>query len=296
MKNIFDPKYPITKMHGTGNDFVIYVDFDELTRPDNARQICDRHFGVGADGVITVAKSRVPQAKYRMKYFNSDGSVGEMCGNGIRCFAKYLVDNELVSKMGAIPVDTDAGLLIPEILKNTVDGASVRVNMGKPVLKNPKQVTVSVNNKGLVQVTIEVTNSEKKIEKLTGTYAGMGNPHVIFFVDKGQAEQFVKVYGPQIEVMTDIFPQKTNVEFAEINDKKDITMHVWERAAGLTLSCGTGACATLTAAVLNGLSDNSAKIHLPGGTLEVSWAGKDEPIFMTGPAVNVFNISSLNLL
>lgn len=296
MKNIFDPKYPITKMHGTGNDFVMYVDFDERTTPSDVRKISDRHFGVGADGVITVTKSRVPDAKYRMKYFNSDGSFAEMCGNGIRCFAKYLVDNRFVSGNGKIPVDTDSGIIIPEVLKNSEKEAMVKVNMGEPVLKNSKQVALEINNKGIVQVEVEVTNSKNNKVKLTGTYVGVGNPHVIFFVKKGESENYAKEFGSQIEQNTKIFPQKTNVEFVEINNDKDLTVNVWERGAGLTLSCGTGACATFAAAVLNGISEKSAKLHVPGGTLDLSWAGKGQPIFMTGPAVNVFHIDNFDLL
>ncbi len=281
-----DNSQPVSKMHGCGNDFVVYVDLDEQTTPEEVKKMCASHTGVGADGVIAVIKSRVPEAKYRMKYFNADGSVGQMCGNGIRCFAKYLVDNGLVTE-GKIPVDTDAGMIVPEVLENTPREAIVKVNMGRPILQDIKQVTLPADKDGLVHVPFQ---------KLTGTYIGMGNPHVIFFVEKGKAEQYVKEYGSQIEHMTATFPTKTNVEFVEINNRKDLTMHVWERAVGLTLACGTGACATLVAAVLQGFAETQAKVHLPGGTLEISWEGKDAPVFMTGPATNVFNIQNLQEL
>lgn len=282
-------------MHGTGNDFVFYVDLDERTKPEDVRKICDRHTGVGADGVITVTKSRTPKAQYRMKYFNADGSNAEMCGNGIRCFAKYLVDNKLVTDTKKIPVDTDAGILIPEVLKNTAQEAIVKVDMGIPILGNPKQVKENPGKDGLVRLEFLLNGEGKKQIKLKGLYVSMGNPHAIFFVKKGLAEKYTEEFGPQIEKNTKIFPQKTNVEFVEVNNEKDLTLHVWERGSGLTLSCGTGACATLVAAVLNGYVSKSAKLRLPGGVLEVEWSGEHSSVLMTGPVVSVFNISNLNL-
>lgn len=280
--------YPIMKMHGCGNDFILYVDFEEHTTPEQVRKMCEFHTGIGADGVITVTRSRMPQAKYKMKYFNSDGSTAEMCGNGIRCFAKYLLDNKLVTKKGEIPVETGAGIIIPEVLKNSSKEALVRVNMGKPVLYNPEQVTLSPNKNGVVSVSLKIKN-----KKIKGSYMGMGNPHVVFFVDKGFAQEYAKELGPQIELMTSIFPKKTNVEFVEVNNEKDLTVYVWERGAGFTLACGTGACATLAAAILNGYSASLATIHLPGGDLEVSWKGGEKDVYMTGTATNVFRISDL---
>ncbi len=289
--------YPVMKMHGCGNDFVFYVDFEERTTPDQVRRICAFHTGVGADGVITITKSRVKDAKYRMKYFNADGSLAEMCGNGIRCFAKYLIDNKLITNKGPIPVDTDAGIIIPEVLKNSENEASVKVNMGKPVTYDPKQILINPGKKGIVEVKFNSKQTKnKEVRKLKGTYISMGNPHVVFFVKKGSAQKYVKEYGPQIEQMTSLFPQKINIEFAEVNSKSDITVHVWERGAGLTLACGTGACATLAAALLNNFSDKSAKIHLPGGTLEISWNNPEDSIFMTGPAKNVFRIFDIDKL
>lgn len=283
-QNKFNSSFPITKMHGIGNDFVVYEDFEQRTTAEDVRKICDRHFGIGADGVITVVTSRIPGVLYRMKYFNADGTLGEMCGNGIRCFAKYLLDNRLVKQKGKIPVDTDAGLIIPEILENTPEEALVKVNMGQPIFYDPQQVSLSPNKKGLVNFVFK---------NMKGIYIGMGNPHVIFFVEKGQAKEFAGKYGSQIENMTKIFTEKTNVEFVEITNKRNLTMHVWERGCGVTLACGTGACATFVAAVLQGLVDDNAKIHLPGGTLEISWGGNDSPVFMTGSAVNSFQIKDL---
>lgn len=282
-----DTKYPILKMHGCGNDFVVYVDFEEKTTPQQVRKISMTHTGVGADGVITVVRSRTPKAKYRMKYFNADGSFSEMCGNGIRCFAKYLLDNKLVSKKGKIPIDTDAGIIIPEVLENSEKEAIVKVNMGKPSFYNPHQVTLPPNKKGLISVSFK---------SLLGTFVSMENPHVVFFIKKGKAQKYALDYGSQIENRKSLFPQKTNVEFAEVIDKKNLIVHVWERGAGITLACGTGACATLAAAVVRGYSDTSTNIHLPGGTLEVSWSKKDDPIYMTGPATNVYKIKNLDEL
>lgn len=277
----------IQKMQGIGNDFVVYADFDEQTTPDDVRKLCDRHFGVGADGVITVTKSRIKEARYRMKFFNADGSPAEMCGNGIRCFAKYLLDNKFIKQKGKIPVDTDAGIIVPEILENTSDEALVKVNMGQPLFYNPKQITLPSGNDGLVRFSFR---------NLQGTYVSMGNPHIIFFVEKGKAKQFTEEYGSKLENMTNIFSEKTNVEFAEINNKNDLTLYVWERGVGLTLACGTAACATFVAAVKQGFARREGTVHLPGGSLELSWAGDGAPVFMTGPATNVFEIQNLDFL
>lgn len=285
-------RFPVTKMHGIGNDFVVYADFDERTTPEKVKKICARYTGVGADGVITVTKSRVPEAKYRMKYFNSDGSLVEMCGNGIRCFAKYLLDNKLISKKGKIPVDTDAGIIIPEILKNNTREALVKVNMGAPVFYSAKQVSVKPDNNGVVHIPFPIKNvKEKQLLRLKGTFVSMGNPHFIFFVGKGQAEKLTKEYGPQIETMTKIFPQKTNVEFVEVISRNELIVHVWERGCGYTLACGTGACGVLVASVVNKFADKSAKVKLPGGLLEIYWEGDGKPVFMTGPTENVFIIN-----
>jgi len=279
-------------MHGTGNDFVVYVDFDERTTPDIVKRICIIHTGIGADGVIAVSKSRTLKAKYRMKYFNSDGSLGEMCGNGIRCFAKYLLDNKLINKKGKVSVDTDAGIIIPNVLENSEKEALIRVDMGKPVFYNAEQIIKRRSKDGSVHFAFSLTSRDGKKHKLDGVYIGIGNPHAVFFVEKGNAAKYAREFGPQIEVMTNIFPQKTNVEFVEVNNRKELTMYVWERSVGLTLACGTGACAVLVAAVLQGYSERIAKIQLLGGALEISWDRNDSHVFMTGPAVNVFTISN----
>jgi diaminopimelate epimerase len=293
-KNFFDHNYPVTKMHGLGNDFVVYADFEERTTPDDVRKVCAFHTGVGADGVITVTESRTPKAKYRMKYFNADGSSGEMCGNGIRCFAKYLYDNKLMTKKGEFSVDTDAGIIVTDIFSNTKKEAIVRVNMRKPVLENPDQVTKKAEKDGLIHFRFLLKNNKGIRKRLDGVYVGMGNPHAVFFVKRGNTEKSAREFGPQIEAMISVFPQKTNVEFVKVNNRKNLTMHVWERNIGSTMACGTGACATLVAAVLHGYADRSAKVHLPGGVLEIVWESNESSVFMTGQAVNTFTITDLN--
>ncbi|MBN1412833.1 MAG: diaminopimelate epimerase [Spirochaetales bacterium] len=273
--------YPVLKMHGCGNDFVVLYDYDEQLTSGQAAQICSRHFGVGSDGLVTVTRSRIKEAAYRMKFFNPDGSLAEMCGNGIRCFAKYLVDRGLVQNPGAIPVDTDAGLLVPEVLENNPVSSMVKVNMNKPVLHSRDQVNLMPGNDGVVR---------GKVSGLDFTFVSMGNPHAVIFTHS--PEQWVLEYGPGIESNRDMFPQKTNVEFVKVNTPSDLTMRVWERGAGETLACGTGACASLVASVLNGKAANEAVVHLSGGDLRIAWEGNDSPVFMTGKAVNVFEINT----
>jgi diaminopimelate epimerase len=274
---------PIMKMQGCGNDFVVIKDLEEQLTPQMAEKICDRHFGIGSDGLIAVLKSRVPEAEYRMKFFNPDGSLAEMCGNGIRCFAKYLRDN-VDGIMGIRLVDTDAGIVKPEVLENGDVEALVKVNMGEPVLYNPKQVIGKPNKRGIVY---------SKIGDHEFTFVSMGNPHAVMFTQFPEVN--VKKYGPVVEHSTEVFPQKTNVEFVKVNSSTDLTMYVWERGAGETLACGTGACASLVASVLNGHSEDHARLHLLGGDLEISWKGKGNPVYMTGLARNVCRIDAESL-
>lgn len=281
---------PIMKMHGCGNDFVVMTDFGENITPEHAKIICDRHFGIGSDGLITVLHSRVPAARYRMKFFNPDGSLAEMCGNGIRCFAKYLVDTERTGS--EMDVDTDAGIISPQIrVVGHSDAESlVRVNMGKPVLYNPMQLS---ENAMLNKIYLKQEVMRGRIEGLEYTFVSMGNPHAVIFTNT--PDEDAKKYGSIIEHRTDIFPKKTNVEFVRVNSPTDLTMRVWERGAGETLACGTGACASLVASVLKSHSNNQAIVHLLGGDLDISWKGKGEPVYMTGPARNVYEIDTRSL-
>ena len=278
---------PLMKMHGCGNDFAVLMDphkaFDAGTA--DVRQlvgrICSRRFGVGSDGLIAIMPPRTEKTAYRMKFFNPDGSDAEMCGNGIRCLAKYLADNvEGIGVPSEIPVDTDAGDLMIEIQQNSRVEAMVRVNMRIPEQKNPTQINAKPDAGGVVRV------SSSGVTDLI--YVGMGNPHVVKFT--ADPEAMVGKYGPLIEKDTPIFPQKTNVEFVRVNAPDDLTMLVWERGAGETLACGTGACAAFVAAVLDGRSGKRATLRLRGGNLVIEWEGSGSPVFMTGSARNVFEI------
>ncbi|MBN1696543.1 MAG: diaminopimelate epimerase [Spirochaetales bacterium] len=275
---------PVMKMHGCGNDFIVLTDREGRLLPDQVKKLCARHYGVGADGLIAVMPSRRPDATFRMKFFNPDGSVAEMCGNGIRCFAKYLADRGLVDRDGSLSVDTDAGLIKPELIGYSAREAQVKVNMGEPVLFNPQQVTVEPGEEGAVR---------GNAEGLWFTFVSMGNPHAVIFTDT--PERDVAYFGPKIEGNSSLFPAKTNVEFVKIDSPQEFTMYVWERGAGVTLACGTGACAGFVAAAVNGYAKKSAFVRLPGGILHIAWEGIGSPVFMTGNAVNVFEISAESL-
>lgn len=268
------------KMHGLGNDFIIaemnsWQEADALQR--YARAWCDRNFGIGADGLIIIGKD--PEMDVFMRIFNSDGSEPEMCGNGIRCVARYVFEHKLVDKTNFV-VRTLAGSISPAVKIEDGKVASVTVDMGEPVL-----------DRALIPMT--GSGSNIKVKSLTShgeielTAVSMGNPHCIIFVGDVNAVP-VAVWGPELETSA-LFPAKTNVEFVEVQSRSEMNMRVWERGAGITLACGTGACATLVAGVLNGLTDRSAIVHLLGGDLSIEWREQDNHIYMTGPAVEVFN-------
>lgn len=287
LKEIIENK-PVMKMQGTGNDFILIFDYQGKATSAQAKKLCDRHFGVGADGLITVMKPRIEQAEYRMKIFNADGSSAEMCGNGIRCFVKYLADIGRIPPEGTVSVDTDAGLIQPEILEYTQEEALVKVNMGKPLLHDSKQVSLHPAKDGVVR---------GQVSDLDFTFISMGNPHAVIFCDEPQS--LVKQYGPLIECDLKVFPQKTNVEFVKLNNRHDLHMFVWERGVGETLACGTGACASFVAAVLNGYCSDRATVHLLGGDLDIAWHGgpnRDMPVYLTGYCRNVFEIKSDSVL
>lgn len=274
---------PFVKMHGCGNDY-IYIDCRERVIDDPAalsRRMSDRHFGVGGDGIILVCPSDV--AAYRMRMYNADGSEAEMCGNGIRCFAKYLVDRGLVEGETA-QIETGAGVLTVHLTVENGTAVSVRVNMGKPRLERaeipmegaPGQV---VSEEFAVEVPGEGTRSFRV------TAVSMGNPHCVTYVDK-VADYPVEPHGRVIE-NDPRFPCRTNVEFVEVLGRDELNMRVWERGSGETLACGTGASAALVASVLNGLTDRSAVVHLRGGDLQIDWA-EDGHVYLTGPAEEAF--------
>ncbi len=268
-----------TKMQGLGNDYV-YIDAINQKIEDEsalAKFVSDRHFGVGSDGLILICKSKV--ADFKMRMFNSDGSEAEMCGNGIRCVAKFVYDKNLTNKT-TLTVETLAG--IKQLKLNTKDGKveTVRVNMGEPILE-PEKIPVNSKEKPVRHLKLQAEDKEFEF-----TCVSMGNPHAITFV-KDTKNFDVEKYGKVLEI-NPIFPKKTNVEFIQIVDKEHIKMRVWERGAGETLACGTGASASGVACVLNNLTNRKVLVELLGGNLEIEWNEKDNHVYMTGPAVTVF--------
>ena len=277
-------KIKFTKMQGLGNDFVL-VDYEEIKNSDIplselAARMCDRKFGIGADGLIVVNPDDMKSnTDVCWRILNSDGSEPQMCGNGMRCFAQYVFNHGLV-KEKKFSVNTLAGTIIPEVLDNDL----VRVNMGKPILEAEK-IPVKSN---LFPVLNDTLQAEDRTFQFSAV--SMGNPHCLIFSDENTEELALK-YGSSIE-NNPIFPEKTNVEFIKVISEKHIKINVWERGCGITLACGTGACASTVAAILNNLTENKVKADLPGGTLTIEWAGnsidKDNDVFMTGSAKVVF--------
>lgn len=269
-----------TKMHGLGNDYVYVNCFKEQVdnAPALSRYVSDRHFGVGSDGLILICPSG--KADFRMDMYNADGSQAEMCGNGIRCVAKYVYDYGLTDQT-EISVETLAGI---KYLKLTVeDGkvSKVRVNMGEPIL-DPALIPVNVPDQPPVRVPIEAGG--KKWEM---TCVSMGNPHAVVFIDK-VSDLDIEAVGPAFENHP-LFPRRTNTEFVELLDREHANMRVWERGSGETLACGTGACAVGVACVLNGLTEDKLTVHLLGGDLEIFWDRQENQVYMTGPATVVFD-------
>lgn len=270
-----------TKMQGAGNDYVYVNCFEE--RVDNpadvARKVSNRNFGIGSDGLILIMPSTV--ADVRMRMFNSDGSESEMCGNGIRCVAKYAYDHGMVAKK-EITAETGAGILTLQLFTNShnlVD--KVRVNMGEPRLTRTEIPMTGDGGLRVVDEPLNILHSTFRI-----TCVSMGNPHCVIFVD--DVEKFpVDKYGPLIE-NHEMFPRRTNVEFVQVLSRSEVRQRTWERGAGETLACGTGASAVTVAGVLNGLTERSIVNHLSGGDLEMEWPDNG-PVYMTGPAVEVFS-------
>ena len=272
--------FSFTKWQGCGNDFVLVNGFREQIPDDLAalsRRICDRHYGIGADGLILVLPSE--QADFRMRIFNADGTEAEMCGNGIRCFAGVVHDEGLSDKE-EFTVETGAGILVPRL--QLADGKlqGVRVDMGEPTLAGDRIPVLGFGAAHVVEQPIEAGG-----ETLSMTCVSMGNPHCVIFVEDAEAVPIEKL-GPLLE-RHEAFPKKTNVEFAEITDDSHIRMRVWERGAAVTLACGTGSCATLVAAALTGRTERAAEVQLDGGRLQIEWA-EDNHVYMTGPAEKVF--------
>lgn len=269
-----------TKMHGLGNDYVYIDAINQKIENESslAKFVSNRHFGIGSDGLILICKSEV--ADFKMRMFNSDGSEAEMCGNGIRCVGKFVYDKGLTNKT-TVKIETLAG--IKTLILNTKDGKveTARVDMGEPILEAEKIPVISTEEP-VKNLELEVENKKFKF-----TCVSMGNPHAITIVENTK-EFDVEKYGKVLEV-DKAFPKKANIEFAQIIDRQNINMRVWERGAGETLACGTGACATAVACNLNGLTDRKVNIELLGGTLNIEWNETDNHVYMTGPAVTVFD-------
>jgi diaminopimelate epimerase len=271
------------KMEGLGNDFIIIDDRAGSIEqhehyPSLAKRLCSRHFGIGADGIILILESPDHDIKFRI--YNSDGSQAQMCGNGMRCFAKYLYENRIVSKK-RIRVDTKAGTIIPEVITSNMGLVeSIKVDMGEPALLC-KDIPFKSENEKAIDEILKVGDKEYCI-----TAVGMGNPNAVIFVDD-ITKIDVKTTGPLIE-NHERFPEKTNIEFVEVVSPGEVKMKVWERGAGMTLACGTGACACLVAASTTGRTSKKAIVHLDGGDLEIYWDETTNHIFKTGPAVEVF--------
>ena len=269
-----------TKWQGCGNDFVLLDDRSESIKDpaELSRKMCDRHYGIGADGLIIIRPS--DKADTRMRIYNTDGSEAEMCGNGIRCFARW------VYELGLVPgeeftVETGAGILVPKIIKENGRITGVRVDMGQPVLDAEKIPTKGFGTGRVVDKTIEVLGETYHV-----TCVSMGNPHCVVLWDDLSTLDIEKL-GPAFENHP-AFPNRVNTEFVSVRDKNHVRMRVWERGAAVTMACGTGACATLTACVLNDRTERQAEIELDGGKLFIEWSEKDNHIYMTGPAEEVY--------
>ncbi|MCS6852076.1 MAG: diaminopimelate epimerase [Gemmataceae bacterium] len=269
------------KMHGAGNDYVYLDCFRQPPPADPAslsRAISDRHFGVGADGLILICPSE--KADARMRMFNADGSEAEMCGNGVRCVAKYLYDHGLTRKP-TLTVETGRGILTLELTVENGRVTQVRVDMGEPIL-DAQRIPTTLPGHPPLDVPLAING-----RTLTVSCVSMGNPHCIMFVPE-ITDALVLGLGPTIEKHP-AFPRKTNVEFVRVNRPDDVTLRVWERGSGETLACGTGACAVTVVGVLTGRTGRRLTAHLPGGDLRLEWSSFDGHVYMSGPAVEVFH-------
>lgn len=270
-----------TKMHGIGNDYVYMSGFDQPVPADPAKlaiAVSDRHFGIGSDGLILIVPSKVADARMRM--FNADGSESEMCGNGVRCVAKFIHDHGIASKP-RVTVETGRGVLTLDLDVEAGKAERVRVNMGSPILQGLEIPTLLPGNPP-VDVPLTVGDHE-----LRATAVSMGNPHVIIYVDD-VADFPVETLGPLIE-NDPAFPRRVNAHFVEMLGRGEVRMRTWERGSGITLACGTGACAVCVAGVLTGRTDRKLLAHLPGGDLLLEWPDDHGPVFMTGTATEVFS-------
>ncbi len=271
-----------TKMHGLGNDFIVIdcikqAEAGKLPFGEISQKLCDRRFGIGADQILLLYPSEA--ADFKMKIFNADGGEVEMCGNGIRCLARYIWDRKISDK-DVLEIETLAGVIRP-----MREGDMVKVDMGEPVFepeKIPVNIPLNTDIKyHIIDYPLFVIDREFKL-----TFVSMGNPHAVIFLDEDIADFEVEKYGAEIEKNA-IFPKRTNVEFVNVKNRSEVNMRVWERGAGETMACGTGASAVGVASALKDMTDKKAAIHLRGGDLVIEWA-ENNHVYMTGPAEEVF--------
>lgn len=264
-----------TKMQGCGNDYVYVNGFEnKIDNPNKLSEIVsDRHFGIGSDGLIVINPSE--KADFKMSMYNADGSEGKMCGNGIRCVAKYVYDNKMTDKT-TITVETLSGIKTLELNVKNDKVETVKVNMGTPILL-PKDVPVVSDKDKVVDEPIVIDDKEYRI-----TCVSMGNPHAITFIENTD-DLKIEIIGPKFE-NNPIFPDRVNTEFIQVLDRNTVKMRVWERGSGETFACGTGACATVVACVLNGLTDDKVTVKLLGGDLFIEYNREENTVYMTGPA------------
>ncbi len=279
--SILEMAIEFTKYHGLGNDFILIDNRSSSTpllTPEQAQKLCDRHFGIGADGVIFALPGE-NGTDYTMRIFNSDGSEPEMCGNGIRCLAAFLADLEGNSRQSdQYRIHTLAGAIVPQLISDE----QVKVDMGIPkLLASEIPTTLCAASEKVINQPLEVAGKTWEV-----TCVSMGNPHCITFVEDVAAIPLDTI-GSQFEHHP-VFPQRTNTEFIQVVRRDYLKMRVWERGAGITLACGTGACASLVAGVLTDRCDRTATVELPGGCLQIEWSEIDQHIYMTGPATQVF--------
>ncbi|MEF2607845.1 MAG: diaminopimelate epimerase [Schaedlerella sp.] len=273
-------KLQFTKMQGLGNDYV-YIDCTKK-KLENASEVAvkvsDRHFGIGSDGLILINASNV--ADFEMEMYNADGSRGEMCGNGIRCVAKYVYDYGLTDQTH-ISVETLGGIKYLDLTVEEGRVRQVRVDMGRPMLC-PAEIPVIANGESVIDMPIEVDGTEYRM-----TAVGMGNPHTVVFMEDVDELEIERI-GPKFEHHP-CFPNRVNTEFVKVLDQNTVKMRVWERGSGETLACGTGACAVAVACILNGLTENEVTVQLLGGDLLIEWDREADKVYMTGPAEVVFD-------
>ena len=269
-----------TKMHGLGNDYVYMDAINQKIekRSELAKFVSDRHFGIGSDGLILICPSE--KADFRMQMFNQDGSEAEMCGNGIRCVGKFVYDKGLTNKE-TITVETLAGIKTLVMTAKNGKIETARVDMGEPILEPEKIPVISKEN------PVKNLKLNEVDKEFNFTCVSMGNPHAVTFIKEDVNKFDICKYGSKLEI-NNAFPKKANIEFINVINDKTLKMRVWERGAGETLACGTGACASTVAAILNGYTSREVTVHLLGGDLKIKWDENDNHVYMIGPATTVF--------